>query len=303
MTCDRKAIKRNLISLIEFGYDINFSEIIRTNANGDEETICTDWYLNRDFSDSELRLLIDSLLFSKHIPYSQCKELIEKLKGLSNRYFSAKVSHIRNLPDHSLANKQIFYTIDILDEAISKGRQVSFYLTYFDTDKKSHLRKDSNGNAREYIINPYQIVATNGRYYLICNNNKYASISNYRVDRIADIKLLETKCKEKKLVKGLENGFNLPTHMAEHIYMTPGESSRVKFRSKRIITTDIIDWFGEDVVFSDVTDDEVTVSVKVNENAMFCWAMQYGENVTVLSPQSLVERLRMTLEEMRKRYE
>ena len=57
--------------------------------------ILSDFYLERDFSDAELRLLIDSLLFSKHIPYSQCKELIEKLEGLSNKYFEAKVKHIK----------------------------------------------------------------------------------------------------------------------------------------------------------------------------------------------------------------
>ena len=69
---DRKAIKRNLMNLIDFGYDIEFTETKRINKNGEEEVIYSDWYLNRDFTDAELRLLIDSLLFSKHIPYNQC---------------------------------------------------------------------------------------------------------------------------------------------------------------------------------------------------------------------------------------
>jgi len=80
MTADRKAIKRNLMNLIDFGYDIEFTETKRVNKNGEEESIYSDWYLNREFTDAELRLLIDSLLFSKHMPYSQCKALIEKLK-------------------------------------------------------------------------------------------------------------------------------------------------------------------------------------------------------------------------------
>ena len=76
---DRKAIKRNLMNLIDSGYDIEYSETVRRNKNGEEETIYSDWYLNREFIDAELRLLIDSLIFSKHIPYNQCKALIEKL--------------------------------------------------------------------------------------------------------------------------------------------------------------------------------------------------------------------------------
>ncbi len=101
MKTDRKAVKRNLMNLLEFGYDLEYSESLRVYKNKDgkdeESYILSDFYLNRDFSDSELRLLIDSVLFSKHIPYSQCKELVEKLEGLSNIYFKSKVKHICNL--------------------------------------------------------------------------------------------------------------------------------------------------------------------------------------------------------------
>lgn len=76
MKVDRKAVKRNLMNLIDFGYQVEYSESIRQGKNGEEEIIFTDWYLEKDFTDSELRLLIDSLLFSKHIPYSQCKAFL-----------------------------------------------------------------------------------------------------------------------------------------------------------------------------------------------------------------------------------
>lgn len=123
MKVDRKAVKRNLMNLLDFGYELEYTETPRKNKKGEEEIIYSDWYLVRDFTDAELRLLIDSLLFSKHIPYSQCKELIEKLERLSNKYFKAKVKHIRNLPEKMPNNKQIFYVIEILDEAISKGKK------------------------------------------------------------------------------------------------------------------------------------------------------------------------------------
>ena len=124
MTVDRKAIKRNLMNLRDFGYNLEYKETTRTNKKGEQEVLYSDWYLERDFTDAELRLLIDSLLFSKHIPYSQCKELIGKLTALSSKYFEAKVKHIRTLPEKMPNNKQIFYNIEILDEAISKGKQV-----------------------------------------------------------------------------------------------------------------------------------------------------------------------------------
>ena len=64
MKAERKSVKRNLMNLIDWGYNIEYSESVRVNKNGEEEILYTDWYLERDFSDPELRLLIDSLLFS-----------------------------------------------------------------------------------------------------------------------------------------------------------------------------------------------------------------------------------------------
>ena len=239
MKVDRKAVKRNLLNLIDSGHNLEFSESVRTNKNGEEETMYSDWYLNRDFTDAELRLLIDSLLFSKHIPYDQCKELIGKLEGLSNRYFKSKVAYIRSLPENLPENKQIFLTIEILDEAIGEGRQVSFKYNDYDIDKKMHPSKNSEGEEREYIVNPYQMAATNGRYYLICNLDGKDNISNYRLDRITDIKKLESKIKDIKQHKGAMQRLDLPRHMAENIYMFGGEGIRVSFRAKRYIVKDI----------------------------------------------------------------
>ena len=306
MKTDRKAVKRNLMNLIEFGYDLEYSESLRVYKNKDgkeeESYILSDFYLNREFSDSELRLLIDSVLFSKHIPYSQCKELVEKLEGLSNIYFKSKVKHICNLPENQPSNTQLFYTIEILDEAISKGRQVSFTYNHYDIDKKLHPNKNLDGVQREYTINPYQIVATNGRYYLICNYDKYDNLSNYRLDRITNIKLLDTPVKPKRKVKGIENGLDLPKHLAENLYMFSGESVTVKFIAKRYIINDVIDWFSKDAKFTDATDDEVTVTVKVNPIAMKMWALKYSRHIRVISPQSLVDEIKEDIEFAMKNY-
>ena len=83
---------------------------------------------------------------------------------------------------NSSGKQGAFYTIDVLDEAISKGKKVSFIYNSYGTDKKLHPKRE-----REYVINPYQMVATNGRYYLICNYDKYDTLSNYRIDRITGI--------------------------------------------------------------------------------------------------------------------
>lgn len=300
MTADRKAVKRNLTDLMEFGMEIECSEakrMVKNPKTGElEETILqTGYYLVREFSDSELRLLIDSLLFAKNIPYRQRQQLIEKLEKLSSRYFKSRVKHITTLPDTMPQNKQLFYTIEVLDKAISTKRQVSFTYNRYGMDKKLHPQKTAAGNLRNYVVNPYQIAAVNGRYYLICNHQKFSNVSNYRLDRITDIQLLSTPIKPMEQVQGLEHGLDLPKHMAEHIYMFAGPSETVTFRLKKSLVGDVIDWFGQEVKFSQETETEVTARVHVNLEAMRRWALQYALYVRVLSPKSLVKEMQQDL--------
>lgn len=302
MKADRKAIKRNLMNLIDCGYQLEFSESIRKNKQGEEEIIYSDWYLEREFADAELRLLIDSLLFSKHIPYNQCKTLIEKIEGLSNQYFCSKVKHICNLPEDQPENRELFFTIETLDEAIEKKKQVEFLYADYGTDKVLHPRLDHSGTPRRYLVNPYQMAATNGRYYLIGNYDKYDNVSHYRVDRIRDICICDTPVKPQRKVKDLEHGLNLPKHMAEHIYMFSGECEYVELRTTKDMAGELIDWFGNSVRFSDEAGDEISAHVTVNLNAMRYWALQYAPYVTVVAPQSLADMVRQDLEEALIRY-
>ena len=302
VTVERKTIKRNIMNLIDFGYEIEYTETVRfiKNKSGikEESSTLSDFYLKRDFTDSELRLLIDSLLFNRYLPARQCKDMITKIEGLSNEFFKSRVKHIQNLPDNMPRNNQIVFTLDVLDEAISKNKKVSFTYNEYGTDKKLHPRRNE-----PYIINPYQMVAVNDKYYLICNVDKYDNVAHFRVDRITDIKILKEKTKPQKQVKGLENGIDLPKHVTEHIYMFSGESIRVKFRAKKYILSEIFDWFGKDIQFLDETEDEVVCSVYVNEQSMRKWAMQYALHVKVLSPQTLVESVRNDLKAAMMNYE
>ena len=304
LVVDRKAVKRNLMDLIDFGYEIEYEKKERMGRQGEDLSVFTDWYINRTFDNSELRLLIDGLLFSKHIPYSQCKDLIGKLIGLSSKHFVAHVKHVYSLPENAPSNKAFFSIVDMLDEAIQKKNQVTFNYTEYGADKKKRLRSGASGAPIEYLVNPYQMVTANGRYYLIGNLDKYDDIAHYRVDRIANLSIVE-KSKVKayeKVTGGASLKQDLPKHMAEHIYMYSEEGVRVTFKAIRSIMSDIVDWFGLDFTVKELDDVYVEVVVKVNERAMFNWALQYGHCVEVLKPKSLRDRLAKTAADMAEKY-
>ena len=313
MIVDRKTVRRNLLNLMEYDCEIECREVLRKKTDRsdssylgeceEEEAIWTDFYLKHKFTDEELRLLIDSVLFSRHIPYRQVKDLVEKLESLSNVYFKSQSQYIYPPSENRTDNKQLFYNIGVLAEAIRKNQKVSFEYVEYHTDKKLYSRKREDGTIRIYIVNPYQMAAQQGKYYLICNYDKYDDISNYRIDRIRNIQLLDEKCKPfESLTQSGHQRLNLADYMKEHIYMYSGENSFVKFRIARVMLSDVIDMFGKEVVFSDETDTHVSVSVKVNERAAEQFAKSYGPDVIILQPERLREKMKNDMKRLWEAY-
>lgn len=285
MDCDRRSVKNNIDALKEIGY------AIETNNKGA-------FLAGRKFDNAELRLLIDSVLFSKGISQKRAKELIEKLKEMGGRHFSAKVKHVCNLPElQHTDNKQTMYALDALNDAIDQRKKVSFTYNTYGTDMKLHPRRQE-----PYIVNPYQIVANNGRYYLIGNYDKYDNVSHYRIDRMTSVCMLEEKRKPVSQVTDFKNGFSLPKHMAEHIYMFSGKSVTVRMYAQKHLLDELVDWFGKDFKIRKETEENLLVEVKCNEAAMRFWALQHGPYVEVLEPAELRDEIRECVREMWKKY-
>ena len=259
MECDRRSVKNNIDSLKELGFDIV------TNNKGA-------FLAGRKFDNAELRLLIDSVLFNKGISQKRARELIDKLKEFGGRHFTAKVKHVCNLPElQHTDNKQTMYALDALNDAIDKKKKVSFVYNTYGTDLQLHPKRKEL-----YIVNPYQIVANNGRYYLIGNYDKYDNVAHFRIDRMTNVCML--------------------------IYMFSGKTVSVRMVAKKHLMDELVDWFGKDFKIRREFEDEMLVDVKCNKSAMKFWALQYGPYVEVLEPAELREEIRQSIKEMYEKY-
>ncbi len=284
MECDRRSVKSNVLSLREMGYDISMEKGYRL--------------LSRDFDDSELRILIDSVLFSKSISPRQAKGLIEKLRGLASNFFNAKVSHVCNLPDlPRTTNKQALYSLDAINDAISQKRKISFIYNEVGTDFKLNPKREE-----PYIVSPYQIVANNGRFYIISNYDRHDNVIHFRIDKMTEVKILDEKAKPMKQIPELKDGLNLPRHMAEHIYMFSGPSVQVKLETTENMMQELVDWFGNDFHVEKIGHGKIRARIMCNEKAMRFWALQYGPYVEVLEPRSLREQIIGDVSAMNQKY-
>lgn len=254
------------------------------------------------FDDHELRLLIDGVLFGQHIPEGIAKELIDKLRGLSEIGLKNRVRNVHYLPSMPRTeNKNLYEIIDKIDEAIQRTRKIRVKRCYYNSEKKLVLFED------EYILDPYYLVTEKSRYYLICRMEKNGwqgrGLINLRVDRIWDVEILNDRpATDIREIDKYRDGFRLDEYMREHLYMVTGETVNVTMKLLKKNIGDFIDWYGKDFkVIKDETD-EITIRFLVNDTALIFWTLQYGKMATIISPESVKNKMQKEVQLLADKY-
>ena len=119
---------------------------------------------------------------------------------------------------------------------------------------------------------------------------------------MTSVTILNDRVKSKNEVIELSQGWNLPRHMAEHIYMFSGESIAVKFITTEDLMDNLIDWFGKGLHIETKTDSQIMVTVRCNRAAMKYWALQFGEYIEIMEPLNLRDEIKVVAEKMVKKY-
>lgn len=300
---NRKTAKSNLIILRECGYDIEYKLTQKKFADGKVEEVYTDWYLVRKFTDSELTLLIDTVKYSDALSHVQRIELTQKLTELSSVYYEENIIDDNNNLYDMHSNKEVFYTIELINNAIAEEKWLKFnYITNYDLNKKP-IFKEENSIKKEYLVYPKQLVFKNGRYYLICVNMKYPdNLSNYRVDYIVNANSDEANEKPTEELYPMNTYDEVNSYLKESLYMFSGGRDQVMFIIEESILREVFDWFGFEVELKEKANNKIEVKALVNLNAMYYWSLQYGNHVEVIRPIELRERIQNTINNMQKIY-
>lgn len=272
VTIDRRTVYTIIDTLKEGGYDISD---YKENEQG--------YYLReRPLEVYELSILMDSVYSSNVIPEKQTEELIKRLQGLMsvhNRKVYKNLTVVKSFTKTS--NQEIFLNVDLLDEAIENRKQVSFTYLDYDFDKKLKPRRE-----KKYVVNPYRLSNTDGKYYLICKKVPYDNVSFYRIDLIKDIEKLDEDIDSDITEKELENA------LTRTKYAWYGEVKNVTVRCKNALLREVIDEFGKDVIITkDEDKDYFTVVIKSVAEGIVFWALRFLSQVEIISPESVRNRM------------
>jgi predicted DNA-binding transcriptional regulator YafY len=279
---DRRTIYRNVNALIEFGYDISKYD---ENKEG--------YYLReRDFEPSELHMLCDAVLTADCIPEKQGRTLMRKLQGLGSTYQTKCINRLALMKtDRKSISPQLFYNIDLLDEAISTNKQVEFDYYTFDIDLKLKPRRE-----KKYVANPYALYWSNGQYYLISNMDIHEGVTHFRLDRIRNLVVTSNP------LKPAPKGFNEYEYASKALFMFGGEAQTFTIKCEHRILNDVIDRFGDKIIIQESDADTFTAIVKATTGGMRIWAIHYVETCKVLSPEWLVEDVKSALRTGMRKY-
>ena len=280
---ERKAVSRNISLLKEAGFEI--------------EQLPEGVYLaERQFEDSELRLLIDGVLSGRFISAKHSADLIEKLCSLGNKYFRNHVKNIYSVREwNKTDNVAVFYTIDIIDEAIENGKQIAFDFNRYGADKKLH-------RVAHHLASPYQMVLKNQSYYLMAYNEKWKHITYYRLDRITEARIVDIPATPLKSIDGFQRGIDYKRFSSSLPYMFSDKPERVEFVCDERMLDQAMDWFGKSIIITPYSEQRYKVEVTVSLMAMRYWVLQYLTDVELLSPQSLKETIKSDLQIAMKKY-
>lgn len=257
--------------------------------------------LSRLFEKSEIGFLIDAVFSSKSINQKQAQELTNKLQRFlckedrKSFYYVSKSGEITRTD-----SKLVFYNLDIILDAIEKGKKIKFkYNRYYLDSLKNEKMKN-----RKLVASPYYLVNNQGKYYLVCNNNYFNDIANYRIERMLDIEILDEEVKPIKSLEGCENGFDIAKYANENIYMFSNKAINAKIKIDNEYSISYVqDWFGENAnIYQDKHDNKIYANIHGNEQALIYWCLQYGESIGLIEPVSTREKIKAIIDEMKKKY-
>lgn len=252
---ERKAIGRNIERLVAAGYDIVF---VKGKGN----------YINRDFTDGELRFLIDNVIASKFIRSDVVERLVSRIVSLGTPTFNKQIESLDYSKRQCSIDDNILCWVDLIAAAISENKQISF-----------RCNKHSVFTAQQpidpIIVTPLNLMIDDGKYFLIGFVKASNRTDMFRLDKLSDLKMLDEKG---------EAGSEISNDCDVNSY-------DVELMLDKNLFDDAFDIFGNEIHGYRATGREVYIKLKADELKIIKFAIINEARVKILSPESL--RLKM----------
>ena len=277
VNADRKTLYKDFGELEKYGLEILSEQDGRTVR----------YHLaTRQFELPELKLLVDAVQGSKFITEKKSRQLIKKLESLVSVH-EARQLHRQVLITGRIKamNESIYYSVDMLHEAINLDRQIRFQYFRWNVRRQPELR---HGGVW-YQVSPWCLLWDDENYYLVAYDASDGKLKHYRVDKIVHLSVADVPREGKDAFQKLD-----PATYTRGVFgMFGGELTRVTLEGRADMVGPLIDRFGKDITITPQENDRFTASVDVAVSRHFVgWIIALGDGIRVTGPQALLDELR-----------
>lgn len=288
INAERKSIYSDLSYLEQFGFDI-----ISQKGKSAGYALAS-----REFEMAELKHLVDSVQASKFITEKKADGLIKKLESLTS-YHNAKKLRRQVYISQSVKsiNETIYYNIDTLHEAINNKKKVAFKYFEYNLDKERILKN----NGEDYIASPYSLTICDENYYLISHCQRHENFSNFRVDKMENIRILNEDITDYKSFT--DEKIELSDYSKKLFSMFSGDIKEVKILCENSLVNAVIDRFGRGVLIRKENDTHFVATLKISQSpTFFAWVFTFGDKMKILSPPDTVKKFKDTINKVKGLY-
>ena len=276
VSAERKSIYADIQALQDFGMDV--IQLKGSNSG---------YYIGgRDFELPELKLLVDAVQSSKFITTKKSEELIQKLEGLSSKHHAKYLQRQVYIYNRAkTGNETIYYNVDQIHESLYKNAQITFQYAEWTVQKELRLKKEG----ALYKVSPWALTWDDEYYYLVAFDHYEEKIKHYRVDKMANISILD----ERRGGKELFASFDVAAYSNVNFGMYHGNVRKVHISFPNYMVGVFIDRFGTDISIRPAGESrsEIAVDVAISKQ-FFGWIASLGRWVKIESPDDVVEEMR-----------
>lgn len=279
ITTHRTTIKKDVEILQKVGFYVDVRRSVQNRYR----------YFERDFETSELKTIIDAIASSKFIPEEKSGDLIKKVTAMAGVNKSLELK--RNVVVDGrgkIENRQIFYIIDAVNDAINMQRKISFQKVEYNARKERVLHH----GGEQYIFSPYSLVWDGDYYYVVGYSDKYQNIGSHRIDRIAR----QPEILDEPAVPQPAD-FDVGRYIKTTFRMYNAPRAEVRLLCDNSVMDAVIDRFGPDVrtAETDMNSFRVVEEIAVGR-VFFNWVFGFEGKVRIEGPESVREQYRRMIE-------
>lgn len=237
----------------------------------------------RLFEMPEIKLLLDAVASSRFITKSKSKELSRKLTSLTSDHQRKQlIRHMYTTGRVKPGNENVFYYVDLINNAIEIKKKISFKIVEFDGRKK----KTHRNGGEVYVISPYAMYWNDDFYYAVGWSDKRGKMVANRIDRMEDLQILDEKAERKP------KGFRITDYSHKVFEMFDGEEVRVKLECRNDLMKYVIDRFGMKFEAEPATDYTTYCYVDVCLSPTFYgWVFGFKGDIKIIEPTDAVAEM------------